>query len=282
MLDVHQNAQRLLRPLLVVNPFAEQLTFLDDRTRTRRDHVKYLTLIRAIALLHQYQRPVKTVVHQRRRASRVHRGRRSRTSRSPTASRTRCWAAASTSCRRRRGASSSSSTRWCSEACAALGLDRDRLPLHPAGGARAHGLGDTQLKVHLERLVELEYVIVHRGGRGQSFVYELVGGSAARAELAGLADVAALRAASTTGTSRGLEATSRGQAPNLSGTSRGQNGPLSAGSRGAESEEKASVLEAIGASEREPAGNAHQERAPRRYALERHHRRGLAALGDAR
>jgi hypothetical protein len=29
------------------------------------------------------------------------------------------------------------------------------------------------LKKHLHRLEELEYLIVHRGGRGQSFVYEL-------------------------------------------------------------------------------------------------------------
>jgi DNA primase len=33
--------------------------------------------------------------------------------------------------------------------------------------------GHTQLKVHLHRLEEFEYLIVHRGGRGQSFVYEL-------------------------------------------------------------------------------------------------------------
>ena len=49
-LNLHRNAQRLLRPLRVVNPFAEQLTFIDDRTRTRRDHKKYLGLIKAIAL----------------------------------------------------------------------------------------------------------------------------------------------------------------------------------------------------------------------------------------
>ncbi|MBE5215591.1 toprim domain-containing protein, partial [Pectobacterium quasiaquaticum] len=61
--ELHQNAQRLLRPLKVVNPFASQLTFLSDKTRTRRDHMKYLTLIQSIALLHQYQRDVKTVEH---------------------------------------------------------------------------------------------------------------------------------------------------------------------------------------------------------------------------
>ena len=63
LIQLHRNAQRLLRPLLVANPFAEKLTFLDDRTRTRRDHMKYLTLIRTVTLLHQYQREVKTVNH---------------------------------------------------------------------------------------------------------------------------------------------------------------------------------------------------------------------------
>ncbi|QPI44085.1 MULTISPECIES: CHC2 zinc finger domain-containing protein [Pectobacterium] len=61
--ELYQNAQRLLKPLKVVNPFASQLTFLSDKTRTRRDHMKYLTLIQSIALLHQYQREVKQVEH---------------------------------------------------------------------------------------------------------------------------------------------------------------------------------------------------------------------------
>ena len=60
---LHQNAQRLLRPLKVVNPFAHQLTFLSDKTRTRRDRMKYLTLIQSIALLHQYQRKVERAAH---------------------------------------------------------------------------------------------------------------------------------------------------------------------------------------------------------------------------
>jgi DNA primase len=63
LIDLHRNAQRLLRPLAVVNPFAEQLTFLDAQTRTRRDHMKYLTLIQSITLLHQYQRQIKQAQH---------------------------------------------------------------------------------------------------------------------------------------------------------------------------------------------------------------------------
>ena len=36
------------------------------------------------------------------------------------------------------------------------------------------GLGHTQLKVHLGRLEELEYLVLHRGGRGRAMEYELV------------------------------------------------------------------------------------------------------------
>src|SRR6202034_3878569 len=36
LLKLHRNAQRLLRPLTVVNPYARALTFMDGQTRTRR------------------------------------------------------------------------------------------------------------------------------------------------------------------------------------------------------------------------------------------------------
>jgi energy-coupling factor transporter ATP-binding protein EcfA2 len=58
LLRLHQNAQRLLRPLSVVNPFAPQLTFPHSRLCARRDHKRYLALIRAVALVHQYQRKI--------------------------------------------------------------------------------------------------------------------------------------------------------------------------------------------------------------------------------
>jgi hypothetical protein len=57
---VHQNAQRLLRPLKVMNDLARKLEFPAHTLRARRDHTKYLNLIEAIAYLHQYQREVKT------------------------------------------------------------------------------------------------------------------------------------------------------------------------------------------------------------------------------
>ncbi len=56
VLRVMRNAQRLLEPRKIANPYARHLTFTSGRTRTRRDHEKYLTLIDTIALLHQHQR----------------------------------------------------------------------------------------------------------------------------------------------------------------------------------------------------------------------------------
>lgn len=55
----HQTAQRLLEPLVVINPYATQLTFPVRSLRARRDHKKYLMLIKAVAFLYQKQREVK-------------------------------------------------------------------------------------------------------------------------------------------------------------------------------------------------------------------------------
>ena len=62
IIKLHQNAQRLLKSgLKVVIPFAKLLRFRIDSIRARRDHKKYLTLIQSIAFLRQYQREIKTV-----------------------------------------------------------------------------------------------------------------------------------------------------------------------------------------------------------------------------
>ena len=55
----HRNFQRLLRPVKVMNPFAERLTYGDDRLQGRRDQPKYLNLIKAVAFLRQMQKAVK-------------------------------------------------------------------------------------------------------------------------------------------------------------------------------------------------------------------------------
>jgi DNA primase len=56
---LHHNVQKLLRPLEVVNPYVEQLTYPTDRLIHRREQKKYLALINSIALLNQHQRRVR-------------------------------------------------------------------------------------------------------------------------------------------------------------------------------------------------------------------------------
>ena len=80
--------------------------------------------------------------------------------------------------------------------------------------------------MHLDRLLELEYVQAHREGAGGKYVYELVyemsGGADGdqRAQVAGLIDVAELRALmdeATAAKSRGQARKSRGKQKNLRG-----------------------------------------------------------------
>ncbi len=57
---LHQNIQRLIRPLMVQNPFEDELTYHSKTLRSRRDNRKYLDLINVMTLAYQYQRPVKS------------------------------------------------------------------------------------------------------------------------------------------------------------------------------------------------------------------------------
>jgi len=59
ILEKHVFAQRLLKPVLVFNPFAEALTFPSSSLKTRRDNEKFLRLINVICFLYQYQRKLK-------------------------------------------------------------------------------------------------------------------------------------------------------------------------------------------------------------------------------
>jgi DNA primase catalytic core len=57
----HHAVQRMLKNLAVVNPYSNFLSYPSHSLRARRDHKKYLGLIRAVAFLHQYQRETKNV-----------------------------------------------------------------------------------------------------------------------------------------------------------------------------------------------------------------------------
>ncbi|MCB1035056.1 MAG: toprim domain-containing protein, partial [Acidobacteria bacterium] len=172
----HRNAQRLLRPVLVDNPYAEELTFLGHQTRFRRDHEKYLTLIEAVAYLHQYQRPVKSFVDEA--GERVE----------YIEATAEDVAVANELARVVLGRSVDELPPQTRRVLATLSREVDRLAKdeHQKRSEVRFtrrqvrewtGLAGTQVHTHLRRLEELEYVLVHSGNRGRSIVYELLGGA---------------------------------------------------------------------------------------------------------
>jgi DNA primase/post-segregation antitoxin (ccd killing protein) len=225
--SLHQAAQTLLRPVAVVNPYAEALTFRSESTRMRRDHAKYLTLIDAIAFLHQHQRPTKTatvagqvieyveVTHAdialaNRLAGEVLG--RSLDELPPQTRRVLSLIAALVAQRMGEQAIPRAAVRFTRRELRAVA-----------------GITDTALRLHVERLVELEYLLIHRGGVGQRFVYELLfdGDVAADTpQLIGLLDVAALESIPTTANLTPTNADLAPQTANLAPTLHPENTPL--------------------------------------------------------
>jgi hypothetical protein len=228
LLKRHQNAQRLLKPLAVANPYAPQLSFPDTATRTRRDHTKYLALIRAIALLHQHQRPIKTTRHRGESKAYLE------VTREDIATANRL---AHEVLGRTLDELPPQTRRLLllieelvKDACERLSMVRADYRFSRREVREFTGWGDTQLRVHLERLVSLEYLLVHRGGRGQSYVYELLydgQGKDGTPFLPGLIDVQELQDRVTTKTTRGEEG-------ELAGPSRSQRGAVAGRSRESE------------------------------------------------
>ena len=169
---LHRNAQRLLQPLVVVNPYAEQLTFSDARTRMRRDHMKYLTLIRSVALLHQHQRERRTVIHRGGPLTYIE----------VTAEDIRLANRLAHEVLGRSLDELPSQTRrlllvleeMVTETCERATMARSDVRLTRREIRERLGWGDTQLKCHLARLVEMEHLLIHRWGRGGGFHYELL------------------------------------------------------------------------------------------------------------
>jgi hypothetical protein len=203
-LKVHRNAQRLLRPLLVHNPYASRLTFLDEKTRMRRDHVKYLKLIEAIALLFQYQREVKTLTADGEIVEYVE---------ATLADVALANRLASEVLGRSLDELPPQTRRLLvhlddlvTSVCEKQGVAREDLRFSRRDVRTATGWHNSQLAIHLARLVDLEYLLVHRGGRGQSFVYELMWageGKDGSRFLPGLIDVETLAEGTTTESFRG-------------------------------------------------------------------------------
>ena len=226
---VHRNAQRMLRPLPVVNPWAPALTFVDDRTRTRRDHEKYLTLIDTIALLHQFQREIQSAERDDRVVEyiEVELGDLEIANRLAADVLGRSLDELPPQTRR----FLQRLDVWVAGQCEELEMDRVDFRFTAREVRAALGTGPTQTWTHLGRLADLEYLVAHHTGRGQITVYELIyyGADDDRdVFLPGLLDVDKLRKSSRTrGNLSGSEGSISGEEADLSAPFRPQFGAIS-------------------------------------------------------
>ncbi len=221
VLGLLRNVQRLLSPLYVVNDYAPRLTFTSGRARNRRDHEKYLTLIDAIALLHQHQRArgrheieggrvveyVAVTLDDIALANELAPEVLGRSLDELPPQTRRLLDHIKTLVKAKQAEPGQS---------AKLGATFARRELREACGWSL-----TQVRVHLERLVELEYLELRHGRLGGSFVYELMIDADAPAHVAhiGLIDVEELRKKCNHGA--GMAGFGEGVA--------GQNGQMAAG-----------------------------------------------------
>jgi DNA primase len=216
--ELHQDAQRLLEPLLVANPYVHELSFVDHATRTRRDHMKYLTLIRTVALLHQHQRERKVIerdgataeyievtradieVADRLMASVLRRS----LDELPPVTRTLLGLL----------------TAWAQTHATAAGLELRDFRFTRRQVREALGWSQTQLLVHLGRLEAHEHIAAWRSGGGPG----ISGSQQGQRALYSMVHEAIVSASTTS--------QSHGYGVNLLGSYRGGIGPLSGSYRG--------------------------------------------------
>lgn len=254
VLALHRAAQRLLRPHRVHIPWAHRLTFLDDKTRTRRDHTKYLQLIATVALLHQHQREVRALdcgggktapcvvatlddIAAANRLAHETLG--------------RCLDEMPPQTRRLLALIE----REVVARCTAKKMERADVRFTRRQVREVTGWSNTQLHVHLTRLIDLEYVLAHRADHGSGFVYELAydgSGKDGRPFVCGLLDVEKL------GAGHDYEAPRSGSAEPDSGSVRplfgASSGPVPGGKNGASSSESRAPASPSGENTRPRSG----------------------------
>jgi hypothetical protein len=150
-----------------VNPYAPKLSFPDHVLKTRRDHKKYLGLIKAVAFLYQRQRPIKEVLHAGEMLSYIEATLEDIAVANDLAA----------------AALSQSYADLTPQAQRLLAITREMLRARSNGKPQrvftrrqlreySHW-GDWQVRTHLAELVELEHVHVRQGHMGKEYVYQL-------------------------------------------------------------------------------------------------------------
>jgi len=191
--EKHRNASRLLKPLKVINPYADLLTFTSHSLRARRDHVKYQNLILAITYLFQYQREQISIEHGGKSLECVI---------ATLEDIAKANEIAGEVLGRSLDELSPPSRRLLAlikemvDAATGTGKKPAEFRFNRRQIREYSGWSDFQVRTHMTELEELEYIFAASGKRGKEYVYELVytgGGEDGKSFLVGLIDIEQLR-----------------------------------------------------------------------------------------
>ncbi|MCP4669905.1 MAG: hypothetical protein GY857_01245 [Desulfobacula sp.] len=186
----HHNANRLLKPLHVFNPYAELLTFTSKSLRARRDHTKYLNLILAVAYLFQYQRQIQTMEYNGNTLEYINvildDIEKANTIANYVLGRTLDELSPP----------SRQLLMIIRQMCKKIDKDPDSLHFNRRQIREHSGWSDFQIRTHIRQLEDMEYIYSIMGKRGKEYVYELVyggGGENGEPFIIGLTDIKQLK-----------------------------------------------------------------------------------------
>jgi hypothetical protein len=134
--------------------------------------MKYLTMIRAIALLHQHQREIKTRMEEGVKVEYIEAALEDIATANRLAHEVLGRSLDELSPQTRRFLLLLDE--MVTKECKRLAMDRSDYRFRRKDVRDSAGWTDFQVRTHIDKLVSLEYVLVHRGSRGQNFVYELL------------------------------------------------------------------------------------------------------------
>ncbi|MDA8160017.1 MAG: hypothetical protein M0T76_04765, partial [Desulfobacteraceae bacterium] len=187
----HKNANRLLRPVKVLNPYAELLTFTSKSLRGRRDQTKYLNLIQTIAYLFQYQRKAHTIDYGGESLEYIN------VTLADIAAANRIADEVLGRSLDELSPPSRKLLGLIREMCEQQAEEGDRERCFSRRDIREYsGWSDFQVKTHVRQLEELEYLYSVAGRKGKEYVYELAytgGGEDGKPFLVGLVEMEQLR-----------------------------------------------------------------------------------------
>jgi DNA primase len=157
----------------VINSYAPQLQFPAHSLRARRDHKKYLMLIKAVAFLHQQQRPVREHLHGDQVLRYIEVTREDIRAANLIAQSVLAQSASELSAPARTLLTYIHT--HVKEYCAAQNISPQEYTFNRKSVRERIGWSDWQVRTHIKELEELEYLKARSGAWGKEYLYELLG-----------------------------------------------------------------------------------------------------------